>query len=114
MNDNTVVKVRVTYQLVQAASSPAIQAFYGSDRLTGSRWGEFEWGSDFWTSPDGVFDQLVDPVADAPEDVAAAAPFSWRVRRKARYARFRFVCADDVSRLSLRAFELFVRESGRI
>lgn len=114
INDNTVAKVRVTYEMVAADSTPTMQAYYGTDRLTGSRWDLFNWDEGEWTSPEGVFEQLVDVEPDAPEDLAAAAPFTWRVRKKARYARFRLVCEDDVSRLSLRAFEMFVRDNGRI
>lgn len=114
ISDNTVVKIRVTYEMVRADSTPTLQAYYGSNRLTGTEWGEFEWGEAEWTSSEGLFEQLVDPVTDAPEDVAAAAPFTWRVRKKARYARFRLVCDDDVSRFSLRTFEMFVRDRGRI
>lgn len=114
INDNTVVKIRVTYEMVTAGTTPTLQAYYGSDRLRGTEWGEFEWGGAEWTSSEGLFEQLTDPVTDAPEDIAAAAPFTWRVRKKSRYARFRLVCDDDVSRFSLRAFEMFVRDSGRI
>ncbi len=133
LNDNTVLKIRVAYELVggykygtewgefdwgetywegaPGDTQPVIEAWYGSNRLRGTQWGLFDWGGADWAFPFGTIFALE---GEAPVDVAAAKPFVWWVRKKARYARFRLRAKGASSRLSIRSVEVFVRDAGRI
>lgn len=55
-------------------------------------------------------------LGSAPSNLLAGAEpgtYTYPVGQSARYGRFEFRCDDPVSRLSLRGFELFVRDAGR-
>jgi hypothetical protein len=55
-------------------------------------------------------------LGSAPSNLVAGQEphtFTWPVTQSSRYGRFEFRCDDPVSRLALRRFEVFVRDSGR-
>jgi hypothetical protein len=114
---NTVVKLRASYQLEDTdGSDPSIDAFDITSRIstTGTKWGQFQWGTGVW-SPGGTEAVSMESLGTgAPEDAEGDRPFTWPVRRKARFVRFRLRSSSTTSWLSLRALELFVRSSGRI
>lgn len=106
---NIVLKARLFYSL-SGALNVGLRAFFGSLNLGGSRWGEFGWGEGAWTSSTGPFAELE---GDAPEQPAAAVPKDWRVGKKVRFARLKFVLEGSASTVTLRAVEIFIRSSGR-
>lgn len=112
LNRNTVLKLRARYEMIAApAASPVIHAWYGSNRLRGTEWGLFDWGEADWTP---IFGRIVPLDGSAPVDVAASNPFTWWVRKKASFVRFRFKVTGGTSRLSIRSLEMFVRDAGRM
>jgi hypothetical protein len=55
-------------------------------------------------------------LGSAPSNLVAGQEphtYTWPVAQSSRYGRFEFRCDDPVSRLALRRFEVFVRDSGR-
>jgi hypothetical protein len=55
-------------------------------------------------------------LGSAPSNLVAGQEphtYTWPVTQSSRYGRFEFRCDDPVSRLALRRFEVFVRDSGR-
>lgn len=114
---NTVIKLRASYQLEDSSDvNPTIDAFYIPSRIstTGTKWGQFVWGTGTW-SPGGTEAVALEQVeGSAPEDPEGTHPFTWPIRKKARFVRFRLRSSSSTSWLSLRALEVFVRPSGRI
>jgi hypothetical protein len=113
LNANTIMKIRGTYELAKSdASQATLSAFVlvGRPVSGAAEWGLFDWGGAEWTPAETALTLE----GSAPEDVFAKHPFSWPVRKRARYGRFRLRCDDASVKLTLRALEVFVRGSGRI
>jgi hypothetical protein len=111
-NENTVRRIRVRYELKDAASDdPTLTAYWsdGEVDLTGIfLWGQ-NWGSD-WAEPDeGEWKTLE---GSAPED-EGREPFVWHVNKRVRYIRFRFRSSSPTTKLVLRTLEMFVRPTGK-
>ena len=115
LNENTVTKIRASYQLVPTHSSqnPKIKAYLrrGHPAESGQTiWGSFTWGSEPWSAPLG--DEALSP--DAPYDLYGADPHSWPVRARERFVQFRLRLEEEAQQARLKRFEVFVRSNGRI
>ncbi len=116
---NTVVKLRASYQLSDIDGfDPTISAYLHTTRplttTVGSKWGQFTWGTDQW-SAGGLGQVALESIGGpAPENPDGNYPFTWRLRKKARFVRFQLVAPTTSSWLSLRGLELIVRSDGRI
>lgn len=119
LNKNTVTKVRVGYELVDAgADNPSIQAYRISGRSPsgGTEWGLFDWGQADW-SP--IAEEIPLPgsatlTGNAEVDTFGLEPHTWPVRGRSRFVRFKFVSQDPAARLALTRLEIFVRSNGRL
>lgn len=106
---NLVRRARLRYRMVAPAGS-GLQMSFGDTRW-GTRWGEFLWGKAKWVGGGGPL-KLLEGLA--PPDAEGRSPFSWRVRRKVRYARVKVTLKGPAGSVSLRSLELFTRSSGRL
>lgn len=119
LNKNTVTKVRVGYELVDAgADNPTIEAFELSGKTPsgGTEWGLFDWGQADW-SP--VAEEIPLPgsatlTGNAEVDTLGFEPHTWPVVSQSRFARFKFVSQSPAARLALTRIEIFVRSNGRL
>lgn len=113
LNVNTVRKLRVRYELVDAGTDDPVIAAYvglGPGEAGGAEWGVSEWGLADWT--DSTLGDYAPLDGTAPEDYGRN-PWSWRVNKRARYVSYRLRCEDAAQKLVLRSVESFVRAGGR-
>jgi hypothetical protein len=118
MNENTVRRIRVRYEMRDAASdNPTMQGWFstGESVTEVSLWDEFVWDEDQWEEADAG--EWVQMSGSAPED-EGREPHYWELSGAAgpphtRYIRFRLRCEQPVSRLIIRSIEMFVRLSGK-
>ena len=110
---NTVLRLRVRYELWDAASDnpflTAAVAIGPAPAPTGTLWGAFNWGAAPWTQ--AVEAELEQLPGVAPVNVGRT-PKWWRLRRRARYIRVRLRCDKPAAKLVLRSLEWWVRPSG--
>lgn len=111
-NLNTVRRLRVRYELIDAASDdPVIRAHYsvGAVESTGTEWGTFTWGADAWS--DASLAEFVQLDGAAPED-AGRNPYVWHFVARTRFVRWRLESTDPAATLILRSAEIQVRQAG--
>lgn len=106
---NLVRKARLSYRLVAPGDSALVMSF--SSTSWGTRWNEFLWNKANWIGGGGPFNKLE---GEAPPDAEALHPFTWRVRRRVRFARVKVDLKGPAGSVSLRSLELFTRSSGRL
>ncbi len=112
-NLNTVRRVRVRYELADAASdNPMITGYFSLgaevDGLT--KWNAFNWNAAVWADASlGEYAQLE---GEAPEDTGRS-PHTWHLAARARFFRVRLESSDPAARLILRSTEVQVRPSGK-
>jgi hypothetical protein len=113
-NLNTVRRVRIRYELLDAASDdPKINAYYsvgapvaGQPLWGGVLWGSFSWG-------DATLDEFAQLAGQAPEDVGRT-PYTWvGWAARTRHIRTRFQCSAPCQDLVLRSVEWFVRRAAK-
>jgi hypothetical protein len=119
LNKNTVTKVRVGYELVDAgADNPTIEAYVLSGRTPsgGTEWGLFSWGQADWspTAEETPLPGSATLTGNAEVDTFGLVPHTWPVRERERFIRFKFVSQDPAARLALKTVEIFVRSNGRL
>lgn len=111
-NLNTVRRLRVRYELVDAAAdNPVLRASYsvGSVVNPGAQWAAFNWGAGLWSDSSlAEFSQLA---GVAPED-SGRNPYTWHFVASTRFVRWRLASTDPAARLILRSAELHVRQAG--
>jgi hypothetical protein len=113
---NTLMRLRASYRLVgRPTEDPSISAFLlgAPDVTSGTLWGQFKWGTGTWSPSTSGESVVLEQEGDAPPDETGTHPFSWRIVRRTRFARFR-LRLDYSAQLSLRALEVIVRPSSRI
>jgi len=111
LNRNTITKFRAAYQLVDPASyNPTITLTQIASQTIrgGPDWGMFDWGTVDW----GQATQAALPTT-APEDPQGLNPFTWRMAKKERFARFKLDCTAPAGYLTLRYAEIYARSDGR-
>lgn len=113
---NTIKKLRMRYELIDAGGTAVAQAGYGSgNRPVLPLWDQVLWDNFFWADPtlgEGFAPLLTVAGGDGPTS-AGDDPVVWRVNRRLRFFRPRFRCSDEASRVILRDFDFLVRPSGR-
>lgn len=112
-NVNTVRRVRIRYELVDAASDdPVIVGRYSkAARQDGvTEWGLFDWGEADWFDPDLA--EFVSLSGGAPED-SGRDRFTWFLAAATRYVRVRLESTDPSARLVLRSAEVAIRLSAK-
>lgn len=113
-NLNMVRRLRVRYELVDAATdNPLLRASYsvGAEvtAATTTKWAAFNWGTGVWAgSAAGEFVQIA---GVAPED-SGRNPYTWHLRARTRFVRWRLESTDPAARLVLRSAEVQVRQAG--
>lgn len=117
-NRNLVKKVRVRYEMVDAAADhPVLTAFFGVGSSTASaQWGSGTWGSFVWGDVDNPgFIPLQGSAngGDAPPD-SGVRPFPWLVGQQApSFFRIKLVCNSPVAKLAIREIDSFIRSRSR-
>lgn len=91
--ENLVKKLRVWYELVDAAGTATMQAYIGDG---------------------AAFTLLAGVNGDGPVLGEGASPHVWRVGKRLRYARPAVQCISSATRVVLRGMDLVVRPSGRL
>lgn len=110
---NTVRRVKVRYELVDAAAdNPLIRGYYsvGSPIAGQTIWGAFNWGSATWSDPTLGEYSLMPGVA--AEDTGRDT-FTWFLQARTRYLRVRLESTDPSASLNLRTLQLYIRSSGK-
>lgn len=114
-NLNHVLRLRVRYELVDAATDdPELLARYsiGAPQPGIPYWGLVDWGAFDWTDP--ALGEYVTLAPSAPESTGRD-PFVWRLPRaaQARFIRGRLECSDPAASLVIRSVEWGVRPSAK-
>jgi hypothetical protein len=111
---NTIAKARLTYRLTGPSDATKVLLGFANSQFTGPLWGHFNWGQARWGPTVGPFLDLGESTPPATLDPEGAVPKVWRVNRKLRYATMQAKLSGVSARFSIRGFELFVREDGRL
>lgn len=109
---NTVIGLRVRYELEDAASdNPTIIGYISKGSALGglAEWGTAEWGTAEWA--DATLSEFALLEGTASESTGRD-PHPWRFAAKCRYVRARLRSSDPAARMALRALEWTVRLNG--
>lgn len=110
-NLNTVLRVRVRYELLDAGTdNPTLNLFYSKagrlveNSVWGLNWGAFNWAA-------GGDETIYEVAPGAAPESDGANPHTFRFTRKTRFIRLKIRANGPSARLTLRSIELFVRPS---
>lgn len=116
LNENTVKKLEVRYQLIAGdGGDPVMTAYYGTDARPSAtvEWDDATWDLDYWPAGDDLSAGFVEMFGDVPETYGDAV-YRWRVNKRLRYIRPRLTVTGGASRMVIQHVRVLVRPSGRI